>query len=92
MKLESTCCSNYKLVIDDKGKPVAVQISGVEAFRLNDTVKVSGDYHGYICPGITKPGVGKIVEIQRDNTDHFFGVQMSNGEFGYMNDNRMERC
>ena len=92
MKLESTCYSNYKLVINDKGIPVAVQINGVEAFRLNDNVKVTCDCYGYICPGIRTPGIGEIVEIRRDETDHFFGVQMKSGEFGYMKCSRMQRC
>ena len=92
MKLEPTNISNYKLVINEQGSPVAVQINGVVAFRLNDTVKVTDDGYGYICPGISKPGIGQIVEICRDDTDHFFGVQMRNGEFGYMKCSRMTRC
>lgn len=92
MKLESTCYANHKLVIDDNGTPVAVQINGVVAFRLYDTVWVTGDCHGYICPGIRQPGIGQIAEIRRDSTDHFYGVQMRNGEFGYMKCNRMTRC
>ena len=92
MKLESTIYSKYKLVIDDAGKPIAVQINGKIAFRLNDTVKVTDDGHGYICPGITASGIGQIVEIRRDNTDYFFGVMMKNGEFGYMKSNRMTLC
>lgn len=92
MKLESTCYANHKLVINDQGTPIAVQIDGVEAFRLYDTVKVTGDCRGYICPGIEKPGIGQIVEIRRDTTDHFYGVKMTNGEFGYLKYNRIERC
>ena len=92
MKLESTCYANHHLVINDQGTPVAVQINGVVAFRLNDTVKVTDDGHGYICPGIKYPGIGQIVEIRRDNTDHFYGVRMRSGEFGYMKCSRMTRC
>ena len=92
MKLESTCYANHKLVIDDNGTPVAVQINGVVAFRLYDTVWVTGDCRGYICPGIRQPGIGQIVEIRRDDTDHFYGVRMRSGEFGYMKYNRMTRC
>ena len=91
MKLESTCYANHKLVINEQGTPVAVQIDGVVAFRLYDTVHVTDDGHGYICPGITHSGIGQIVEIRRDDTDHFYGVQMSNGEFGYMKSSRMRR-
>lgn len=92
MRLESTCYSNHKLVIDDQGTPVAVQIDGVVAFSLNDTVKVTDDGHGYICPGIRQSGIGQIVEIRRDDTDHFYGVKMRNGEFGYMKCDRMTHC
>lgn len=92
MKLEPTCFSNYLLVIDEQGTPVGVKIDGVVAFRLNDTVKVTADCRGYICPGITSPGIGQIVKIKRDDTDHFFGVEMQNGEFGYMKALRMTRC
>ena len=92
MKLESTCYANHKLVINDQGTPVAVQINGVVAFRLNDIVKVNDDGHGYICPGIRHSGIGQIVEIRRDDTDHFYGVRMRNGEFGYMKYSRMTRC
>lgn len=92
MKLESTCYSNYKLVIGEDDKPIAVQINGKIAFRLNDKVKVKGDIRGYICPGIKTPGIGKIVDIRRDSTDYFFGVRMENGEFGYMKDSRMTLC
>ena len=91
MQLESTCYANHKLVIDDQGIPVAVQINGVIAFCLNDTVKVTDDGHGYICPGIRHAGIGQIVEIRRDDTDRFYGVKMRNGEFGYMKCNRMTR-
>jgi len=92
MKLENTCYENHKLVINEQGNPTGVQINGVIAFRLNDTVEVTGDSIGYICPGIKKPGIGQIVEIRRDDTDHFYGVQMENGEFGYMKCGRMKLC
>ena len=92
MELESTCYANHKLVIDNQGTPVAVQIDGVIAFRLNDIVEVTGDCYGYICPGIQYPGIGRIVDIRRDSTDHFYGVQMRNGEFGYVKGLRITRC
>ena len=92
MKLESTIYSNHQLVIDDTDTPVAVQINGEIAFRVNDVVRVTDDGHGYICPGIRHPGIGRIVKIRRDSTDHFYGVEMSNGEFGYMKRSRIERC
>lgn len=92
MKLEATNLSNYKLVIGDDDTPIGVQINGVVAFRLNDIVEVTADCRGYIAPGITSPGVGKIVEIRRHDTDHFFVVQMDNGESGFVKDCRMKRC
>jgi len=92
MKLESTNISNYKLVIDEEGTPVGVQDSGVIKIRLNDIVTVTGDCRGYICPGVKKPGIGKIVKIRRDDTDHFYGVQMNNGELGYMKEVQIKRC
>ena len=67
MKLESTCYENHKLVLNKEGTPIAVQIDGVVAFRLYDTVEVTGDCRGYICPGIKKPGIGQIIEIRRDS-------------------------
>ena len=92
MKLETTIYANHLLVINEENTPVAVEINGVVAFRLNDTVEVTADSQGYICPGIRTPGIGKIVEIRRDDTDHFYGVEMQNGEFGYMNCDRMKLC
>lgn len=90
MKLEGTCYANHFLVINENNIPVGVQINGEVAFQLHDTVKVSSDARGYICPGISSEGVGTIVEIRKDDTDHFYGVKMMNGEFGYMKHLRME--
>ena len=89
MKLENTVYSNHKLVIDDNDTPVAVQINGVVEFRLNDIVRVTDDGHGYICSDIHHSGIGRIIDIRRDNTDHFYGVEMKNGEFGYIKYNHM---
>lgn len=90
MELERTIFSNYQLVIDEFNIPVAVRINGEDKYRLYDHVRVTGDCHGYICPGIKHEGIGKIVEIRRDDSDHFFGVLMNNGEFGFMKFARME--
>lgn len=92
MKLEPTIYANYNLVIGTNGTPIGVQIDGKVAFELYDMVHVTDDGCGYICPGIRHCGIGQIVEIRRDDTDHFFGVRMQSGEFGYMKSNRMERC
>lgn len=90
MKLEDTIFSNYKLVIDEFNIPVAVRINGEDKFKLYDLVRVTNDGCGYICPEIKHEGMGKIVEIRRDDSDYFFGVLMNNGEFGFMKDARME--
>lgn len=90
MRLEPTIYQNYKLVIDEFDIPVAVQIDGEIKFKLQEQVKVSAD-SGYIGPGITKEGIGTILRIRRDETDYFFGVLMSNGEFGYVKDSRLTK-
>lgn len=90
MKLENTIFSNHQLVIDEFNIPVAVRINGEDKYRLYDRVRVTDDGHGYICPGINHEGMGKIVEIRRDDSDHFFGVLMDNGEFGFMKSARIE--
>ena len=90
MKLENTIFSNYQLVVDEFNIPVAVRINGEDKYRLYDRVRVTDDGHGYICPGINHEGMGKIVEICRDDSDHFFGVLMDNGEFGFMKSARIE--
>ena len=83
MKLEPTIFANINLVIDDD-IPIGVEISGTLAFSLYDNVIVTPDSHGYICPNVHQGGPGTITEIRRDDTDHFFGVRMKTGEFGYM--------
>ena len=89
--MESTIYCNHKIIINEEGKAIAFEKNGVVMFNLHDDVKVTGDTFGYICPGITKPGIGKIVEIRGDMSDRYFGVQMENGEFGYMKYTRMTR-
>ena len=90
MKLENTIFSNYQLVLDEFNIPVAVRINGEDKYRLYDRVRVTDDGHGYICPEVKYEGMGKIVEIRRDDSDHFFGVLMDNGEFGFMKSERIE--
>jgi len=91
MRTEGTIYANHKLIINEVGTPVGVLINGEIAFNLYDSVEVTDDGHGYICPGIKHAGIGRIVEIRRDNTDHFYGVRMANGEFGFMKHERMKR-
>ena len=90
MRLENTMLSNYKLVIDEFDIPVAVEVDGEVRYRLYDFVSVTDDGCGYICSGIYEEGFGRIMQIRRDDTDHFFGVLMMSGEFGFMKDSRIE--
>ncbi len=90
MKIEHTIFSNYELVVDEFDIPVAVQVNGELKYRLYDVVRVTADCRGYICPTIMHEGTGRIVEIRRDESDHFFGVLMDNGEFGFMKSTRLE--
>ncbi len=91
MKKEGTGFYGENFVIDDFDIIVAVEIDGKIAYRLYDKVRVTDDGAGYICPRITHEGMGRIVEICRDDgSDHFYGVLMSNGEFGYVKNARIE--
>ena len=90
-KFENTKFANYKREIDENGTPVAVWINDKEAFRVGDRVKVTADCIGYICPGITKSGYGRISRIVRDYTDHFFEVTMDNGQCGQLKEARICR-
>lgn len=90
MKLENTIFSNHQLVVDEFDIPVAVRIDGEDKYKLYDLVRVTHDGHGFICPGVKHEGIGRIVQIRRDDTDHFYGVLMNNGEFGFMKDARLE--
>ena len=90
MKLENTFMYDCQLVIDEFDIPVAVRINGEDKYWLYDRVRVTADSQGYICPTIKKEGMGRIVEIDRDDTDHFFGVLMDNGEFGFIKPGRIE--
>ena len=91
MKLESTIYSNYRLVIDELGIPVAVQVNGKFCRRLYDVVSVKRDFSGYIGKGIKHEGIGTIVQIRHDKSGNFFGVLMNNGEFGYVRDARLTK-
>ena len=91
MKLEETIYSNYQIVRDDLNIAVAVRINGKDEYRLYDRVNVHGDIHGYICSEITEEGEGQIIKISNDRGDHFFGVLMDNGEFGFVKSLRISR-
>lgn len=86
MKTERTTFGNIFYMLDDDGKIIGIKINPGRFERkycVGDAVKVTGDIYGYICPGITSPGTGKIIEVHRDSTDGFFTVEMENGDIGY---------
>ena len=91
MKLENTHFANYQIIIDEFGIPVGVQDSGKTLFMLNDDVIVSADTRGFICSGVTRGGLGRIVQIARDKEDYFFGVLTAFNEFGYMKASRLQK-
>jgi len=47
-------------------------------FMTGDVVKVTGDTRGYICPGITKPGLGRIAGIEYKNDEVRYHVVIGN--------------
>ncbi len=63
------------------GRTVGV-IEGNRVYMVGDHVEVSDDGCGYITPGISRPGYGRIARIYHDKTDHFYEIQMENGERG----------
>lgn len=75
----------FKYIISDDDFEMLVGIAEDEGiYFIGDRVRVSGDIIGYICPGIHCPGKGYIASLQTDAEKHFYGVQMDNGEFGFM--------
>lgn len=76
----ATNIANYNYIVDENGRPVGiVKDPGTKYERrwlVGDNVKIEPDCKGFICAGITKPGLGRIVEIREDPTDHWFCVQM----------------
>ena len=88
---EGTMFYNIKLIVDDlRNEPIAVEIDGHNAFYKGDRVLVSSDSNGYICPGICHAGYGRIEEIVRDDSDHFFKILMDNGERGICKEARIK--
>lgn len=83
--------SGFKYIVsNDESEALVGVIEHERSYLLGDVVKITADPRGYICPGISCPGRGKITEIQEDDTDHFYGVQMDNGEFGFMKSARIK--
>ena len=75
--------SNHFFLIGNNGKFIGVKC-GDQCFMLGDRIKVEGDSHGHIAPGITRAGCGTIDDIVENFSDHYFGVRMDNGEYGYI--------
>lgn len=78
------------IVTDDELGLVVGVLEDQTVYLLGDRVVVSGDIMGYICPGIHKPGLGTIIEIREDYTDHFYVVRMDNGERGSVKSARIQ--
>ena len=80
--------SNHWFVINEDNQTIGV-VENKTSYLIGDRVKVSTDGHGYIAPGITFPGMGKIVQINEDTTDQYYGVKMDNGQFGFVKSARI---
>lgn len=93
MTLKRTSFSNIFYICDNEGNIFGIREDpGVfqKDYYVGEMVKVTGDIHGYICPGIRTPGIGRITCVHEDNTDHFFTVEMVNGEIGSVKSARLE--
>ncbi len=92
METKATMFDNISYLING-GDIVGIRVDTgrcIKEYYVGDTVEVTGDCRGYICSGIKTPGKGKIVSVRKDDTDHFFVVEMENGETGIMKYHRME--
>ena len=83
---EFTFFSNIQYIVEN-GTTVGIVFDRGKTYErslmVGDQVEVRGDCHGYICPGVRRNGFGVIEEINRDGTDHWFGVRTEHGEFGF---------
>ena len=84
METRNTMFANIFYLIDDEGNIVGIREDiDQKEYYVGDIVKVTDDGYGYISPGIKTPGIGKIVAVREDDTDHFFTVKMENGETAF---------
>lgn len=91
LRLEDAFFDNHKFIVIDDGSGLTLGVLRNETvYLIGDRVEVTGDVKGYIGGGITKPGLGYITQIERNCTDHYFGVEMDNGEFGFVKSARIE--
>lgn len=73
----------------DSGQIIGMIRPNDKIWFVGDRVFVIGDHMGYICPEIMKAGLAKIVEIREDEAEHYLGVEMDTGEFGYIKPTRI---
>ena len=94
LRLVETAISNLQLIraVDedhDFDKLMGVFADHGERVHLvGDQVMLTGDCYGYVAPGL-KPGPGTITKVCKDDTDHFFGIQMDDGSFGFVKEARI---
>lgn len=75
--------NDFFLIDDATGKIIGVENDG-RRIMLGDRVRIKGDVRGYIQPGITKEGYGRIVDFTDAFSDHYYGVRMDNGEYAHV--------
>ena len=83
---------NFRYIVTDDEQEVTVGVMEDDTcYFLHDRVEIEGDIRGYITPGIKKPGMGEIIEIQKNFSDHFYGIAMDSGEYGHVKSARIKR-
>lgn len=83
---------NFRFIVtDDETERVVGVLEDATPYLIGDRVEIKGDTMGYISPSIRRPGLGFIVDIVTDYTDHFYGVRMDNGEYGHVKSARIWR-
>lgn len=91
VRLETAYFANhYFIVTDDKLSKVIGVLENDRVYLIGDSVMITGDCRGYIAPGIKQPGNGVIVEIKKDDTDHYYRILMDNGEMGSVKSARID--
>ena len=73
----------YSAIRDRKtGRTVGI-IEDETMFLLGDRVELRADSDGFIAPGILQEGEGVITKVRLNGAVRY-GIQMDNGEFGYI--------
>ena len=74
-KLEPTSLSSIKYIVTkDEFATIVGMLDGDHVYFCGDRVEVTGDIRGYISPGISHPGLGRIAEIRHHDTDYFIEI------------------